>query len=93
MTIVQGEQLTMEFDGIKQPTETQALLVDYDADITETHRSNAAFGYDLSKHDRLDSVTYIAEIPTIGEDWIIKILMWKQKREAANTATTTHHLR
>lgn len=37
MTIVQGEQLTMEFDGIKQPTEIQALLVDYDADITETY--------------------------------------------------------
>ena len=37
MTIMQGEQLTMEFDGIKQPTEIQALLVDYDADITETY--------------------------------------------------------
>ena len=37
MTIVQGEQLTMEFDGIKQPIEIQALLVDYDADITETY--------------------------------------------------------
>jgi hypothetical protein len=37
MTIVQGEQLTMEFDGNKQPTEIQALLVDYDADITETY--------------------------------------------------------
>ena len=37
MTIVQGEKLTMEFDGIKQPAEIQALLVDYDADITETY--------------------------------------------------------
>ena len=37
MTIQQGEQLTMEFDGIKQPTEIQALLVDYDADVTETY--------------------------------------------------------
>jgi hypothetical protein len=37
MTIVQGEQLIMELDGIKQPTDIQALLVDYDADITETY--------------------------------------------------------
>jgi hypothetical protein len=37
MTIVQGEQLTMEFDGIKQPTDIQALLVDYESDITETY--------------------------------------------------------
>jgi hypothetical protein len=37
MTIGQGEQLTMEFDGIKQSTDIQALLVDYDADITETY--------------------------------------------------------
>jgi hypothetical protein len=37
MTLMQGEQLTMEFDGIKQPIEIQALLVDYDADITETY--------------------------------------------------------
>ena len=37
MTIGQGEQLTMELDGIKQPTDIQALLVDYDADITETY--------------------------------------------------------
>jgi hypothetical protein len=37
MTIMQGEQLTMEFEGIKQPIEIQSLLVDYDADITETY--------------------------------------------------------
>lgn len=37
MTIQQGEELTMGFDGDKQPTEIQALLVDYDADITETY--------------------------------------------------------
>ncbi|HZA62362.1 MAG TPA: hypothetical protein VE573_05780 [Nitrososphaeraceae archaeon] len=37
MTIQQGEQLTMDFDGDKEPTEIQALLVDYDADITETY--------------------------------------------------------
>ena len=37
MTIVQGEKATMEFDSIKQPAEIQALLVDYDADITETY--------------------------------------------------------
>lgn len=37
MTIQQGEELTMEFDGDKQPTEIEALFVDYDADITETY--------------------------------------------------------
>lgn len=37
MTIQQGEELTMEFEGDKQPSEIQALLVDYDADITETY--------------------------------------------------------
>jgi hypothetical protein len=37
MTIQQGEELTMEFDGDKQPTEIEALSVDYDADITETY--------------------------------------------------------
>jgi hypothetical protein len=37
MTIQQGEELTMGFDGDKQPTEIQALLVDYEADITETY--------------------------------------------------------
>jgi hypothetical protein len=37
MTIEKGEELTMKFNGDKQPTEIQALLVDYDADITETY--------------------------------------------------------
>jgi hypothetical protein len=37
MTIQQGEELTMEFGGDKQPAEIQAVLVDYDADITETY--------------------------------------------------------
>jgi hypothetical protein len=37
MTVQLGEELTMEFDGDKQPNEIQALLVDYDADITETY--------------------------------------------------------
>lgn len=37
MIIEEGGELTMEFDGDKKPTETQALLVDYDADITETY--------------------------------------------------------
>jgi hypothetical protein len=37
MTAQQGEELTMEFDGDKQPNEIQALLVDYDADVTETY--------------------------------------------------------
>jgi hypothetical protein len=37
MTVQQGEQLTMKFDGDKQPNEIQALLVDYDADVTETY--------------------------------------------------------
>lgn len=36
MIVKQGEDLTMEFDG-KKPVEIQALLVDYDADITETY--------------------------------------------------------
>lgn len=35
MTVQQGEQLTMKFDGDKQPNEIQALLVD--ADVTETY--------------------------------------------------------
>ena len=37
MIIQQGGELTMEFEGDKQPTEIQALLVDYEADITETY--------------------------------------------------------
>ena len=37
MTVQPGEELTMEFDGDKQPNEIQALLVDYDADVTETY--------------------------------------------------------
>jgi hypothetical protein len=37
MIIQQGEELTMGFDGDKQPTEIQALLVDYEADVTETY--------------------------------------------------------
>ena len=37
MTVQLGEELTMEFDGEKQPNEIQALLVDYDADVTETY--------------------------------------------------------
>ena len=37
MIIQQGEVLTMGFDGDKQPTEIQALLVDYEADVTETY--------------------------------------------------------
>jgi hypothetical protein len=37
MTVQQGEELTMEFDGDRQPNEIQALLVDYDADVTETY--------------------------------------------------------
>jgi hypothetical protein len=36
MIVKEGEELTMEFDG-ENPTEVQALLVDYDADITETY--------------------------------------------------------
>ena len=36
MIVKQGEDLTMEFDG-KKPVEIQALLVDYEADITETY--------------------------------------------------------
>ncbi|HJR46518.1 MAG TPA: hypothetical protein VJ799_00035 [Nitrososphaeraceae archaeon] len=36
MIVKEGEELTMEFDG-NNPTEVQALLVDYDADITETY--------------------------------------------------------
>lgn len=37
MTVQLGEELTMEFDGDKQPNEIQALLVDYDSDVTETY--------------------------------------------------------
>jgi hypothetical protein len=37
MTVQQGEELTMEFEGDKQPNEIKALLVDYDADVTETY--------------------------------------------------------
>jgi hypothetical protein len=37
MTVQQGDELTMEFDGDKQPSEIQSLLVDYDADVTETY--------------------------------------------------------
>lgn len=37
MTINQGEVLTMKFEGARQPTEVEALLVDYDADVTETY--------------------------------------------------------
>jgi hypothetical protein len=37
MIVKEGEELTMEFDG-NNPTEVQALLVDYDADITETYQ-------------------------------------------------------
>jgi hypothetical protein len=37
MTIPQGEVLTMEFEANNQPTDIEALLVDYDADITETY--------------------------------------------------------
>jgi hypothetical protein len=37
MIMQQGEEITMEFDGDKQPTEIQALLVDYEADVTETY--------------------------------------------------------
>lgn len=40
MTVQLGEELTMEFDGDKQPNEMQALLVDYDADVTETYPLN-----------------------------------------------------
>ena len=36
MIVKEGEELTMEFEG-NNPTEVQALLVDYDADITETY--------------------------------------------------------
>lgn len=37
MIIEQGGELTMEFEGDKQPAEIQALLVDYEADVTETY--------------------------------------------------------
>lgn len=37
MTVQQGEELTMEFEGVEQPSEIEALLVDYDADVTETY--------------------------------------------------------
>jgi hypothetical protein len=40
MTVQLGEELTMEFEGDKQPNEIQALLVDYDADVTETYPLN-----------------------------------------------------
>ncbi|MDQ3840120.1 MAG: hypothetical protein M3297_12730 [Thermoproteota archaeon] len=36
MIVKEGEELTMEFHGEK-PVEVQALLVDYDADITKTY--------------------------------------------------------
>jgi hypothetical protein len=36
MIIKEGDELTMEFDG-KKPINVEALLVDYDADITETY--------------------------------------------------------
>jgi hypothetical protein len=36
MIVKTGDELTMEFDD-KKPVEIQALLVDYDADITETY--------------------------------------------------------
>jgi hypothetical protein len=36
MIVKEGEELTMEFDG-ENPTEVEALLVDYDADVTETY--------------------------------------------------------
>jgi hypothetical protein len=36
MIVKKGDELTMEFDD-KKPVEIRALLVDYDADITETH--------------------------------------------------------
>src|SRR5919109_2672165 len=35
--IQQGEELKMKFKGDKQPAEIQAVLVDYDADVTETY--------------------------------------------------------
>ena len=37
MMIQQGDELTMKFEGDKQPAEIQAVLVDYDADVTETY--------------------------------------------------------
>ena len=36
MIVNRGDELTMKFDD-KKPVEIQALLVDYDADITERH--------------------------------------------------------
>ena len=36
MVVKAGGELTMEFDG-KKPINVEALLVDYDADVTETH--------------------------------------------------------
>jgi hypothetical protein len=36
MIVKEGDELTMEFDG-KKPIQIEALLVDYDADITETY--------------------------------------------------------
>jgi hypothetical protein len=36
MIVKAGDELTMEFDG-KKPINVEALLVDYDADITETY--------------------------------------------------------
>ncbi len=37
MTMKQGGELEMQFDSDKQPTEIQALLVDYESDVTETY--------------------------------------------------------
>jgi hypothetical protein len=37
MTLEQGVELKMEFHVDKKSTEIQALLVDYDADITEIY--------------------------------------------------------
>jgi hypothetical protein len=37
MIVKKGDKLTMEFEGDKQPAEIQVILVDYDADITETY--------------------------------------------------------
>ena len=36
MIVKAGDELTMEFDG-KKPINVEALLVDYDADVTETY--------------------------------------------------------
>jgi hypothetical protein len=36
MIVKAGDELTMEFDG-KKPINVEAILVDYDADITETY--------------------------------------------------------